>query len=135
MSTTERIAIAIEPQPAALPALPAEASPGARLRAELAELLARDLLRRFTNADARERALIPLVAELAASVAHLTKMWHPGCDLRVPPLLLGGIERLVKGLCLLGTDRVADTFAERILRDALAIESAVLASMPAVGSA
>jgi hypothetical protein len=124
--------IAMAPTP---PILPAAAPSGAALRAELAALLGADLLRRFTSVGPRGRTLIPLVAELAASVAHLTKMWHPGCDPRVPPLLLGGIERLVKGLCLLGTDRVAGTFAERILRDALAIESAVLASMPAVGSA
>lgn len=119
----------VSPEPAALP------TDGAALRADLAELLRRDLLRRFTSAGPRDHMLIETVAGLAADLAHLTRMLRPGCDGRVAPLLLGGIERVARGLHVLGTDRIADTFAERILRDAIKIEGEALALMPVAGNA
>ena len=133
---SEPTVISIDPRPvSALPEFPAQHTSSAALRAEVAEILARDLLSRFTSAGPRERVLVDTVAEVAADLAHLTKMWRPGCDSRIAPLLLGGIDRVARGLHLLGTDRIADTFAERILVDAIAIEGAVLASMPAQGCA
>ena len=108
---------------------------GAELRAELAALIKRDLLRRFERAAPKDRIAIETAARLAADLAHLTKLFGPGCDPEVAPLLLGGIKRLAEWLCRLGTDRIADTFAERILRDAIAIEDDALASIPAAGAA
>jgi hypothetical protein len=128
-STTEQQSPSVSPEPAALP------TDSAALRAELAELLRRDLLSRFTTAGPRDHMLVETVAGLAADLAHLTKMLRPGCDSRVPPLLLGGIERVARGLCILGTDRIAGTHAETILSAAIAIEGAALALMPAAGNA
>jgi hypothetical protein len=127
---------ATDPRPPVAPPEPtAPPADGAALRAELAALLESDLLRRFTSAGPRERVLIEIVATLAADLAHLSKMFAPGCDSRIAPLLLGGIERVARGLCMLGTDRIADTFAERILFDAIAIQDDALASVPVAGTA
>ncbi len=132
----EPITAARDAQPApALHEFPALRPTGAALRAEVAEILERDLLTRVPTPTPRERAAIEMTARLAADLAHMRVMFAPGCDPRIPPLLLGGIERVARFLHALGTDRIADTFAEGILADAIAIEAAVLASMPAAGTA
>jgi hypothetical protein len=126
------VAIAVDQQ--TTPPIAPEQS-GAELRAELAELLERDLLRRFTNASPRERTVIETVATIAANLAQLTKSFGPDCDERIAPLLLRGINTVAAGLHYLGTDRIADTFAERILAAALAIEDDAMASLPPAGTA
>ena len=129
MITAERL-----PEPIAPPI--ADAAPsGAALRAELAALIQADLLGRISPADDAERDVIVAVSEVAAGLAHLTKMLVPGCDPFVAPLLLGGITRTVRGLCLLGTDRIAGSAAEEILTSALAVEGAALASIAPAGTA
>src|ERR1700678_3062112 len=117
----EPIIVAAELMPPIAPdAADVSAQPSsAALRAEVAVLLERDLYRRFERAGPRERVLIEIVAVLAADLAHLCKMFGPDCDARVLPLLLGGINRVSRGLCLLGTEHIAGTFAERILTDAI----------------
>jgi hypothetical protein len=133
---SEPTVISIDPRAVPVPPeFPALRPSGAALRAEVAEILERDLLLRFTSAGPCERVLIETVATLAADLAHLTRMFAPGCDPRIGPLLLGGIKRVTRGLHMLGTDRIADTFAERILIQAIAIEGAVLANMPPAGTA
>jgi hypothetical protein len=122
-------------EPQSAPPPPPEPT-GAELRAEVAAILERDLLRRFTSAGPRERKLIETIAELAADLAHLTRMAKDAdCDPRVASILIGGINRVARGLHMLGTDRIGGTFAEQILVAALAIEPATLAAMPAEGTA
>jgi hypothetical protein len=130
MSETASIATEL---PATPP--PATTPTGAELRAELARLIEEDLLLRCKRAAPKDRVAIETTARLAADTAHLTILLRPGCDPEVAPLLLGGIKRLADWLWRLGTDRIADTIAERILRDAIAIEDAALASIPPVGTA
>jgi hypothetical protein len=117
------------------PPPPAPTPTGAELRAELAALIQEDLLLRFQRAAPKDRVAIEITAGLAADTAHLTKLFGPDCDPRVAPLLLAGIKRLMQWLWTLGTDRIADTVAERILYDAIAIEGDVLASIPPAGTA
>jgi len=126
-----------EPQTLVAPPEPDCAPPtdGAALRAELAELLERNLLRRFTSAGPRDRVLISTIAGLTADLAHLTKLLRPGCDPRVPPLLLGGITRVASRLNAFGTRRIAGTGAELILQNAIEVEGLARTLMPAAGNA
>ena len=127
---SEAIAVLSDPQ-----TTPPPEPTGEALRRELAELLEADLLHRFASAGPRERALIETVAELGAGLAHLTRMLCPGCDPRVAHFLFAHVDRVTRGLQMLGTDRIAGTFAEQILIAAMEREGVALALLPAAGRA
>ena len=118
----------LAPHIAPAPPLPPS---GQSLRARLAEIIETDLLRFAPDAP----EIVAAIATVAADLAHLTKMFEPGCDPRIAPLLLAGIATLARGLALLGTARIAGSFAERMLIAAMAVERIALATMPAAGTA
>jgi hypothetical protein len=102
---------------------------------EFKAAIAGDLLGRIAPATPMEVGLIASTADLAAWLQRLDHDIRTGVrryDLAQHQAMT---NRVLKGLSLLGTDRIGGSLAERIAQRALGTELAALDQLPAQGQA